>query len=50
MKEMERLLGFSWLHLIACRILVAQPGTEPKPLAMKALTPNHREQGNSRDC
>ena len=28
-------------HCVACRILVPQPGIEPGPLAVRALSPNH---------
>ena len=30
-----------WLCLVACRILVPQPGIEPRPSAVKAQSPNH---------
>ena len=32
---------------VACRILVPPPGTEPMPLAMEALSPNHWTARNS---
>ena len=32
---------FFWLCDTACRILVPQPGIEPRPLAVKAPGPNH---------
>ena len=32
---------FSWLHHVACGILVPQPGIEPVPSAVKAQNPNH---------
>ena len=34
-------LGFFWLHHVACGILVQQPGIEPGPLAVRALSPDH---------
>ena len=30
-----------WLHRAACMIFVPQPGTEPRPSAVKAWSPNH---------
>lgn len=41
-KELGKTARFFLVAPHACRILVVQPGTEPKSLAMKALTPNHR--------
>ena len=32
---------FFWPCLAVCGILVPQPGIEPGPTAMKALSPNH---------
>ena len=32
---------FFWLCCAACRILVPWPGVEPRPTAVKALSPNH---------
>ena len=32
---------FFWLLCAACRILVPQPGIEPRPTAVKALSPNY---------
>ena len=32
---------FFLLYHVACRILVPQPGTEPRALPVKALSPNH---------
>ena len=32
---------FFWLHHTACGILVPWPGIEPRPMAVKALGPNH---------
>ena len=31
----------SWLHCVACGILVPPPGTEPAPPAVEAWNPNH---------
>ena len=30
-----------WPYCVACRILVPRPGTEPRPVAVKAPSPNH---------
>ena len=30
-----------WPRRMACRILVPQPGIEPRPLAVRACSPNH---------
>ena len=30
-----------WLHHEACEIVIPWPGIEPRPLAMKAPSPNH---------
>ena len=30
-----------WPYCVACRILVPRPGTEPRPMAVKAPSPNH---------
>ena len=30
-----------WTHLMACGVLVPQPGIEPGPLSVKAQSPNH---------
>ena len=35
-------LFFFWLHPTACRILVSQPGMEPRALAVRMPSPNHR--------
>ena len=35
------LLFFFWPRHAACGILVPQPGIEPGPSAVKALSPNH---------
>ena len=32
---------FFWLCCMACGILVPQPGIKPRPMAVKALSPNH---------
>ena len=32
---------FFWSHCTACRILVPRPGIEPRPTAVKVLSPNH---------
>ena len=35
------LIFFFWPRHVACRILVPQPGIEPRPTAIKVLSPNH---------
>ena len=35
------LFFFFWPHLMACGILVIQPGIEPHFLAVRAQSPNH---------
>ena len=39
--EQYFLFLFFWLHSMACRILVPQPGIKLVPLAVKAQRPNH---------
>ena len=36
-----KLINIFWLSHEACRNLVLQPGNEPRPMAVKTLSPNH---------
>ena len=40
----------SWLYHVACGMLVPWPGIEPRPLAVKVLSPNHWTSGNCLQC
>ena len=35
-----KIILFIWLHFVACKILVPQPGTEPMPLAVEPQSLN----------
>ena len=37
----NKIFGGGWLCHVACEILVPQPGTEPRPKAVKVLSINH---------
>ena len=41
LKKKNYLFVYFWLHCSTCRILVPQSGIEPRPLAVKAQSPNH---------
>ena len=41
LSPLSLLFFFFWLHLMACGILVPQPGIKPKSMAVKALRLNH---------